>query len=141
VNPEANITIRSFCAADEAQVIQLWRECNLVVPWNDPKRDIELKMRFQPELFLVGEIDGRIVGTAMAGYDGHRGWVNYLGVAPSQQRRGIGRRLMQEAEIALKKVGCPKLNLHVRNSNTSVLKFYESLGYKDNDVLSLGKFL
>jgi ribosomal protein S18 acetylase RimI-like enzyme len=140
-NTGTELLVRPFEDGDEGRAIEIWHACDLVVPWNDPNRDIELKLRVQPELFLVGELSGEIVATAMVGYDGHRGWVNYLGVDPAFRRRGVGRRMMQEAEARLRKLGCPKLNLHVRTSNKPVLAFYESLGFTVNDVLSLGKML
>lgn len=135
------MTIRPYSAPDEAAVIDLWQRCGLTRPWNDPRKDIQRKLTTQPELFLVAERDGTIVGTVMAGYDGHRGWVNYLAVAPDRQRQGIGRRLMQAAEAALLERGCPKLNLQVRSGNAAVLEFYARLGYGTDDVVSLGKRL
>ena len=102
--------IRPFQQEDEDSVVQLWTECGLVVPWNDPHRDIERKLKLQADMFLVACADSQIVGTAMAGYDGHRGWVNYLAVHPQHQRAGIGRRLMAEAESRLRAEGCPKIN-------------------------------
>jgi ribosomal protein S18 acetylase RimI-like enzyme len=120
--------IRSYRPDDEDAVIALWREAGLLRPWNDPKRDIERKLTEQPELFLVCEAGGVLAGTAMAGYDGHRGWVYYLAVAESQRGRAIGTALMRRAEQLLIERGCPKLNLMVRSGNTAVLKFYESLG-------------
>ncbi|OAI43084.1 acetyltransferase GCN5 [Verrucomicrobia bacterium SCGC AG-212-E04] len=133
--------IRRFEPADEGAVIALWRRCGLVVPRNDPATDIALKMRWQPELFFVGEVDGRIVATVMAGYEGHRGWINYLAVDPDAQRRGLGRLLMSVAEDALRATGCPKINLQVRSSNQAVVEFYRHLGYVVDDVIGLGKRL
>ena len=95
----------------------------------------------QRELFLVGEADGRLVASAMAGYDGHRGWVNYLAVVPDAQGLGYGRALMAHIEAALLARGCPKLNLQVRSSNTAVLAFYRQLGYAQDEAVSLGKRL
>ena len=139
--PEPEIAIRLYEAADEEQVVDLWHRCKLVVPWNDPQRDILRKVEFQPHLFWVGEIDSRIVATAMAGYEGHRGWINYLAVAPEYQHRGIGSRMMQVAEDELRKLGCPKINLQVRASNKDVIAFYERLGFTVDAVVSLGKRL
>lgn len=133
--------IRSYRPDDEAAVIALWHAAGLTRPWNDPKRDIERKLTTQPELFLVIEDAGRLVATAMVGYDGHRGWVNYLAVAESHRRRGLARRLMAEAERALAERGCPKLNLQVRSTNAAVLAFYAKLGYARDDVVSLGRRL
>jgi ribosomal protein S18 acetylase RimI-like enzyme len=135
------LSIRTFQHADKSDVIQLWRECNLVVPWNDPATDIEKKINFQPDLFFVGEFDEKIIATCMAGYEGHRGWINYLAVAPDFRRQGFGRAIMLHAEIKLKELGCPKINLQVRAQNTSVIQFYGSLGFKDDNVTSLGKRL
>lgn len=133
--------IRPFQPADEDAVIALWGECGLVVPQNDPRADIARKRGAQPELFLVGERAGRIIGTCMAGYEGHRGWINYLAVAPDVQRLGLARALMAEAERLLRALGCPKINLQVRNTNTQVIGFYQSLGFVEDRVVSMGKRL
>ena len=133
--------IRAYEIHDEIPVVQLWSECGLVVPWNNPRRDIHRKLEVQPEMFLVGCSDGQIIATVMAGYEGHRGWINYLAVHPDYQRMGIGRRMMNEAEIRLRAVGCPKINLQVRSTNTDVIEFYKRIGYKVDDVVSLGKRL
>jgi len=130
-----------YAGADEREVIALWQSCGLTRPWNDPKKDIQRKLTEQPELFLVGRIDERIVATVMAGYDGHRGWVNYLAVAPEHQKKGFGRTLMHYVEEALKARGCPKLNLQVRAPNRHALAFYRRLGYSVDDTVSLGKRL
>ena len=137
----STITVRPFEPADEAAVIALWHACNLVVLWNDPARDIACKMQVNPELFLVAVEGGRVVGTVMVGYDGHRGWINYLGVLPQLRRRGVGRLLMREAEARLRERGCPKINLQVRTSNTEVIEFYKRIGFKEDAVVSFGKRL
>jgi len=126
---------------DRDQVIELWRKCDLVVPWNDPAKDIERKLKVDPELFIVGVINNVIVATAMGGYEGHRGWVNYLAVDPEYQGQGLGRKMMEELERELKDMGCPKINLQVRNSNQGAIKFYQNIGYRIDDVVSLGKRL
>ena len=126
---------------DESAVIDLWQRCNLVAPQNDPQRDVEKKLKVQPDLFFVGTISDRIVATAMAGYDGHRGWVYYLAVDPDCRRRQIGGRLMAHVESALKKRGCPKINLQVRTTNQQVIAFYEHLGFSNDNVIGLGKRL
>ena len=133
--------VRPFGRADQARVLELWQQCELVVPWNDPVRDIETKLAFQAELFLVGELGGRVVATVMAGYEGHRGWINYLAVDPEQRGLGLGRRMMEVAEAELAKLGCPKINLQVRGSNQQALGFYERLGFRPDDAVSLGKRL
>jgi ribosomal protein S18 acetylase RimI-like enzyme len=134
--------IRPFRSEDTETVVALWRQAGLVVPWNDPYRDIERKLSVQPELFLVVEGDaGELIGTAMAGYDGHRGWVNYLAVDEAHRGSGLGAELMAEAERLLVGRGCPKLNLQVRSSNTDVIEWYRSLGYEPDNAVSLGKRL
>jgi ribosomal protein S18 acetylase RimI-like enzyme len=133
--------IRPFKEADTEQVVALWRACDLVRPWNDPYRDIERKLHVGREFFLVGTVAGAVVATAMGGYEGHRGWVNYLAVHPDYQRRGYGRLLMQALVEKLTTVGCPKLNLQVRQDNQAVIQFYRALGYQQDNVISFGKRL
>jgi ribosomal protein S18 acetylase RimI-like enzyme len=135
------IHIRPFQPADEAAVIALWQQCGLVRPWNDPHKDIQRKLAVRPDWFLVGVLDGRVVACVMAGYEGHRGWLNYLAVTPEHQRRGLARAIVTEAERLLRAAGCPKINLQVRTSNTGVIEFYRRLGYAVDDVVSLGKRL
>jgi ribosomal protein S18 acetylase RimI-like enzyme len=137
----ARALIRPFAPADEERVVQLWRDCGLTRPWNDPHKDIARKLGEQPELFLVGTVDGRVMATVMAGFDGHRGWVNYLAVDPALQRQDIGRALMDEAERLLIARGCPKLNLQVRAGNAGVIDFYRKLGYVEEHMVSMGKRL
>ena len=133
--------IRPFALADSEAVIAIWQACKLTVPWNDPHKDIARKMQVNPELFLVAEWNGRIAGTVMGGYEGLLGWINYLAVAPDCQKQGVGRALMAAAEAKLMALGCPKINLQVRKSNTAVIQFYGHLGYHIDDVISLGKRL
>jgi ribosomal protein S18 acetylase RimI-like enzyme len=133
--------IRSYRAADEGSVIELWEACGLTRPWNDPRKDIARKLAEQPELFLVGTVDGGVVATAMAGYDGHRGWVYYLAVAPGDRRKSFGRALMHEVERLLLARGCPKVNLQVRTDNAEVIEFYRKLGYSVDERVSLGRRL
>jgi ribosomal protein S18 acetylase RimI-like enzyme len=135
------VKIRRFHSDDEPAVVALWHEAGLTRPWNDPHADIARKLTEQPELFLVAEIAGRVVASAMVGFDGHRGWVYYLAVASEHRGRSVGRALMAEAERLLVERGCPKINLLVRSSNAEVLAFYRKLGYLQDDVVSLGKRL
>lgn len=135
------MTIRPYEDADEAPVVDLWQRCGLVVPWNDPIEEIERKVAFQPDLFLVGVVDSMVVATVMAGYDGHRGWLYSVAVAPDRRRQGLGRQIVAEAEARLKAQGCRKVNLQVRASNATVVGFYESLGYAVEERVSLGKRL
>jgi ribosomal protein S18 acetylase RimI-like enzyme len=133
--------IRPFKPEDEGAVVALWEECRLTRPWNDPHKDIARKLAVQPELFLVGVLKDNIVASVMAGYEGHRGWVNYLAVAPAFRGRGFGRAMMQHVEGALTERGCPKLNLQVRKSNAEAIAFYRHLGYVEDESVSLGKRL
>jgi ribosomal protein S18 acetylase RimI-like enzyme len=135
------IEIRSYEPRDEIHVIRLWNKCGLVVPWNNPVRDIRRKLEVQPEMFLVCSLSTKIIATVMAGYDGHRGWINYLTVHPDHRRTGIGKRMVEEAEILLRAAGCPKINLQVRSTNTKVIEFYKKIGFKVDDVISFGKRL
>ena len=133
--------IRQFQIQDEEAVVALWRSCDLLRPWNDPHKDIRRKLEVRPDLFLVGVLDGQIVASVMAGYEGHRGWLSYLGVAPEYQRHGLARAIVTEAERLLRAAGCPKINLQVRTSNQGVIEFYRRIGYSTDDVLSMGKRL
>jgi len=133
--------IRPFHPDDEPAVVSLWRTCDLVRPWNDPSKDIKRKLRVRPDLFLVGSLDGQIIASVMAGYDGHRGWLNYLAVAPEHQRQGYARAIVDAAERLLREAGCPKINLQVRTSNRGVIAFYRKIGYSIDEVVSMGKRL
>jgi ribosomal protein S18 acetylase RimI-like enzyme len=136
-----SFAIRPFQPSDEAAVIDLWHRCELTRPQNDPVKDIQRKLAVQPELFLLAIADGTVVGSIMAGYEGHRGWINYLATAPEYRRRGIGVALMRAAETALLAVGCPKINLQVRPGNESAIAFYRSIGFDVEGAISMGKRL
>ena len=133
--------IHPFRPGDEAALVALWAACDLLRPWNDPHRDIRRKLALRDGLLLVASAAGELVGSVMAGYEGHRGWINYLAVAPQHRRHGLGRQLMREAEERLAAAGCPKINLQVRAGNADVLAFYEAIGYRIDEVVSLGKRL
>ena len=133
--------IRSYREPDEKAVVQLWRDCGLVVSGNDPVKDIHRKLRVQQDMFLVGLLGSRLVAAVMAGYEGHRGWINYLAVSPDYRKSGYGRRLMEEAEARLRTLGCPKINLQIRSSNADVIEFYKRIGFSMDDVVSMGKRL
>jgi ribosomal protein S18 acetylase RimI-like enzyme len=135
-----SIEIRPFALPDTEAVVALWQECGLTRPWNNPYQDISRKLTVQPELFLVAA-DGGIVGTAMAGYDGHRGWRYYLATAPARRGQGIARRLVERAEDLLRELGCPKVQLMVRPENGGVHDFYASLGYESFETWNTGKRL
>ncbi|HLB27926.1 MAG TPA: GNAT family acetyltransferase, partial [Dehalococcoidales bacterium] len=116
-------------------------KCNLTRPQNNPKLDIERKLKVNPELFLVGAIGGKLIATVMGGYDGHRGWVYYLGVDPARQGKGLGRQMMEAIEKKLLEMGCPKINLQVREDNTVVVGFYKNIGYATEDRVNMGRRL
>ena len=131
--------IRTYESNDEKEVILLWNECNLVVPWNDPVKDIKRKLTENSDLFFVGIINGKIAGSCIAGYDGHRGWIYYLAIKPEYRRRGFAKQLVRHAEKALSDMGCPKINLMVRKANEQVIRFYKTIGYHDDPVMVLSK--
>ena len=121
--------------------MSLWSICGLTRPWNDPNRDIERKLARDAENLLVLEDDGQLIGSVMVGYEGHRGWINYLAVHPDRRRQGLGRLLMDEAERRLRALGCPKVNLQVRTSNEAAREFYRQIGYRLDEAVSFGKRL
>jgi len=135
------VCIRAYREGDAGAIVALWVACDLTRPWNDPHADIERKIADSPELFLVGEVDGVVVGSVMAGYDGHRGWINYLAVHPTRQGRGLGRELMVAAEERLATLGCAKINLQVRDGNDVAQDFYEAIGYAHEPLRNYGKRL
>ncbi|PPR54333.1 MAG: Acetyltransferase YpeA [Alphaproteobacteria bacterium MarineAlpha5_Bin1] len=134
-----NITI--FEDKHRTQVIDLWEKCNLIKSWNDPNKDIDRKLKVNDNLFLIVEFNKVIIGSAMIGYDGHRGSLYYLAVDPKHQRKGVGKMLMKEIEKRLIEVGCPKINIFIRNSNIEVKEFYQSIDYEEQDCLVYGKRL
>jgi ribosomal protein S18 acetylase RimI-like enzyme len=136
------IEVRTYEESDEAAVAALWREVFADAPaHNVPEEDIRRKLAVQRDLFFVAKEGGELVGTALAGYDGHRGWVYYVAVKPARRRRGIGAALMARIEDGLRAMGCPKLNLQVRSSNSQAVAFYERLGYAVEERVSMGKRL
>ncbi|MDH3218548.1 MAG: GNAT family acetyltransferase [Gammaproteobacteria bacterium] len=136
-----NPVIRTFRWDDEAEVIALWQRSGLVVPWNDPRADIERKCADSPDLFFVALSDHALIASCMAGYDGHRGWIYYLAVDNAYRRQGIATILVEYVEAALVRLGCPKIDLMVRNNNEGVIAFYRSIGYAPDPVTVLGKRL
>ena len=135
------MAIRAYLEADEAEVVALWTACGLVRPWNDPRKDIARKLAVQRDLFLVGRAGDRLVATVMAGYDGHRGWVNYLAVDPGRRRLGLARSMMAAVEERLRRLGCAKINLQIRHDNRDAIAFYQRIGFGEDAVLSMGKRL
>ena len=126
---------------EAAQAAALWEESGLVRAWNDPQADIEAALACATSTILAARDGGRVVGTVMAGYDGHRGWLYYVAVTPSQRGRGLGRALMTAAERWLAEQGARVIRLMVRAENEGVTSYYRSLGYEDSNMLVLGKRL
>ena len=138
----ATVRIEPYRDAHFSGVDALWKEA---FP-DDPPRNqaaaaIPEKLAVQPELLLVALDGDDVIGTAMAGYDGHRGWLYSVAVRRSHRRRGIGALLVGEAEARLKALGCGKVNLQVRSTNAAVVAFYEALGFEVEERVSLGKRL
>ena len=134
--------IRTYRDSDHDDVVSLWKGVFPDAPArNDPVRDIARKLKIQPELFLVAADAGHVVGTAMAGFDGHRGWLHLVAVLPERRRNGLGAALLHRAEELLANMGCPKLNLQVRASSPEAVDFYEKLGYRVEERISMGKVL
>lgn len=139
--PRPAMHVRPFQDRDESAVIALWEACGLARSWNDPRKDIERKRSVQREWFLVGTQDDVVIASIMIGFEGHRGWINYLAVSPTQRMHGHARTLMREAERLLTAAGCPKINLQIRTSNAVVIEFYKRIGYAQDDVVSFGRRL
>lgn len=143
--------IRAYEEQDRNSVINLWRECGLVAPQNDPDKDIDRKLKVDADLFLVGvedvgmETDGEgsevVIASVMGGYEGHRGWINYLAVSPAHQRKGYGQTIMKAVELRIQAKGCPKINMQIRKTNQAVIAFYAALGYSEDNAVGLGKRL
>jgi len=137
-----NASILIYREQDFAGVRTLWHEAFPGdPPWNSAEEAIPAKRAFQPDLFLVAVDDDKVIGTIMAGYDGHRGWLYSVAVSKSCRRRGIGSALVREAEIRLRALGCSKINLQIRSSNAHVQAFYDRLGYATEDRVCMGKRL
>ena len=133
------LAIRPFASTDHAALHRLWQRVFADdPPWNAPEVLIASKLRVQPELLLVALLDEVLVGAVMAGYDGVRGWIYHLAVAPESRRRGVATALVRAAEDALRRLGCPKVNLQVRASNADVVAFYLTLGFVVEERVSMG---
>jgi ribosomal protein S18 acetylase RimI-like enzyme len=136
------LTVEEYADAHFGGVDALWREAFPDdAPRNKADFAIPQKLKCQRELFLVALDDGAVVGSVMAGYDGHRGWISRVAVLGSHRRRGVARLMMEEAERRLKALGAPKINLQVNTPNAVVVPFYERLGYVIEPRISMGKLL
>jgi len=135
------IVIRPLGDPDVESVVSLWHAVGLTRPWNDPHRDIARARAVWSDLLLVAADGARVVGSVMAGYDGHRGWLYYLATDPDRRGEGIGRMLVAEAEQRLEALGCPKVMLMVREGNDAVTDFYGAIGYARDATSVLGKRL
>lgn len=138
---ESSLLIRPFKEGDEEALVSLWNMCKLTVPWNNPYKDIARKLKVQAELFLVGYLEDKLIASVMAGYDGHRGWINYFAVHPDFQARGYGKQLMDNVENGLRELGCPKINLQIREGNDKVFSYYQKLGFVEEKRINMGKRL
>ena len=138
---DSSLLIRPFQTEDEDALVALWKMCELTVPWNNPHKDISRKLQVQPELFLVGILDNSLIATVMGGYEGHRGWINYLAVHPDFQGKGYAQEIMNSVETGLREMGCPKINLQIRRGNNKIASFYQKLGFTSDNVVSMGKRL
>ena len=138
---ESSLLIRPFKEGDEEALVSLWNICKLTVPWNNPYKDIARKLKVQAELFLVGYLEDKLIASVMAGYDGHRGWINYFAVHPDFQVRNCGKLLMDNVENGLRELGCPKINLQIREVNDKVISYYQKLGFVEEKRINMGKRL
>ena len=136
---ESSLLIRPFQEGDEEALVSLWNMCKLTVPWNNPYKDIARKLKVQAELFLVGLLEDKLIASVMAGYDGHRGCINYFAVHPDFQARGYGKLLMDNVENGLRELGCPKINLQIRVGNDRVSQYYQKLGFVEEKLINMGK--
>ncbi|MHA7772885.1 GNAT family acetyltransferase [Roseibium sp. M-1] len=139
--PAEDCTISTFEEKYRDDVVALWKKCGLVRPWNDPDKDIDRKQKDRNGGFFVLLLGDRLIGSVMAGYDGHRGAIYYLCIDPQHQSEGLGQMMMAHCEAFLTELGCPKINLFVRRENEVVIRFYQQLGYEQETSAAFGKRL
>ena len=137
----AAVRIRGYRPTDYAAVRRLWTVAGLEIGPSDSRAEIERTRRRDPGLFLVAAEDRRVVGVVLGRFDGRRGWIHHLAVDPARRHQGLGARLVRELEHRLQRAGCPKVNLHVTPGNAGVVPFYERLGYRENEILFLERWL
>ena len=133
--------IRNYQDCDHDAVVDLWQCCGLLRSWNDPTQDIALCLATDTAGLLLAVDNDQVVGSAMYGFDGHRGWVYYLAAAPAYSRQGIGRALMDAVEQRVREHGGHKIQLMIRGENASVRAFYEQLGYEVEDRIIMSRRL
>jgi ribosomal protein S18 acetylase RimI-like enzyme len=138
------LTLRSFTMADYAQVLDLWQSAGpgVSVRPSDRPEEIEKKLTRDPDLFLVAEEEGQVVGVIVGAWDGRRGWIHHLAVAQPCRGRGIGSALIAEVERRLRAKGCLKVNLLVHRDNEQARRLYRDLGYAEmSPIVAMGKEL
>ncbi len=135
------VQISTAAESDMGEVIALWKACELTRPWNDPGADYRLAVANETSAILLAHIEGELVASVLTGFDGHRGWVYYLAVAPDFQKRGLGRKMMAAAEHWLRERNAPKIQLMVRDDNEAEIGFYKALGYDVQPVVTIGRRL
>lgn len=131
--------ISTASKSDMDSVIALWKACELTRPWNDPAADYQMALMTETSDILLARKEDALIASVMVGFDGHRGWVYYLAVAPEHRRDGLGRIMMAEAEKWLKDRAAPKIQLMVRDDNAQAIGFYKALGYETQPVVTIGK--
>ena len=136
---ESSLLVRPFQEDDEEALVPLWEMCKLTVPWNNPHKDIARKLKVQSDLFLIGYLEDKLIASIIAGYDGHRGWIYYFAVHPDFQSRCYGNQLMNYVENKLRELGCPKINLQIREGNDKVFSYYQKLGFVEEKRINMGK--
>ena len=138
---ESSLLIMPFKEGDEEALVSLWNMCKLTVPWNNPYKDIARKLKVQSDLFLMGYLEDKLIASIIAGYDGHRGWIYYFAVHPDFQSRCYGKQLINNVENKLRELGCPKINLQIREGNDKVFSQYQKLGFVDEKLINMSKRL
>jgi len=135
------VQIRAFEGSDQERLVQLWHDCDLTRPWNNPEDDIRQCLENPSSELLVAAAEDTLCGSVMIGCDGHRGWVYYLAVDPQYRHQGIGRTLMDHAEAWMRARQVPKIQAMIRHDNLAVRGFYGRLNYRDGDVQLVQKWL
>ena len=135
------VELRCFRMEDTEGLLALWRECGIAVREDRPRLTIQKKMNHSPEAFWVACVEGRVVASLMAGYDGVRGWLYRLAVLPDFRSRGVGRALVDKAESWLRELGCPKVKLQVEPGDEGPIEFYRRLGYERRDLVDMSRLL